>query len=133
MKKNVGVWIDHRRAVIVRITGDVEEIHSIESDMEKHVRYAGGKPEDQQEHRFANHLNEYYAKVISSLHDADAILILGPGEAKGEFAKRLSTESFGDRVVGIDTLDKMAYEKIAAKVREYFLNATEEIHHSKEH
>jgi stalled ribosome rescue protein Dom34 len=133
MKRNVGVWIDHRRAVIVRITGDVEEIHSIESDMEKHVRYAGGKPEDQQEHRFTNHLNEYYAKVISSLHDADSILILGPGEAKGEFAKRLGAESLGARIVGIDTLDKMAYDKIAAKVREYFLNATEEIHQNKEH
>jgi stalled ribosome rescue protein Dom34 len=131
MKKQVGVWIDHRKAVIVSITDDVEEIHSIVSDMEKHVRYSGGKPEDQQEHRFTNHLKEYYAKVISFLHDADSILILGPGEAKGEFEKRLRAESFGARIVGIDTVDKMTYHEIAAKVREYFLISHEDIQHSK--
>lgn len=120
--KNVGVWIDHRKAVIVRITGDGEEINSIESDMEKHVRYSGGKPEDQQDHRFANHLKEYYSKVIASLHDADSILILGPGEAKGEFAKRLEAESFGGRIVGVEAVDKMSYDQIAGMVRERFLN-----------
>ena len=133
MKKNVGVWIDHRRAVIVRLTDDVEEIQSIESDMEKHVRYSGGKPEDQQEHRFTNHLNDYYDKVIPFLHDADSILLLGPGEAKGEFEKRLRTESFGTRIVGTESMDKMPYDQIAARVREYFLNAREEAHQSRKH
>jgi stalled ribosome rescue protein Dom34 len=133
MKKNVGVWIDHRKAVIIRISGDVDEIHAIESDMEKHVRYAGGKPEDQQEHRFANHLNEYYAKVIAALDDADSIFILGPGEAKGEFEKRLRAGSFGERIDGIETLDKMPYDQIAAKVRAHFLNPAEESHHKRQH
>jgi hypothetical protein len=133
MKRNVGVWIDHRKAVIVRLTDDAEEIHAIESDMEKHVRYAGGRPEDQQVHRFTNHLNEYYAKVIAALHDADSILILGPGEAKGEFEKRLRAGPFGARIVGIETLDKMPYDKIAAKVREHFLISTEELQQNKKH
>ena len=93
--------------------------------MEKHVRFSGGKPEDQQEHRFSNHLKEYYDKVISFLHHADSILILGPGEAKGEFEKRLDTESFGSHIVGIEAEDKMTDHQIAAKVREYFLSSVE--------
>ncbi len=133
MKRNVGVWIDHRKAVIVRITDGVEEIHSIESDMEKHVRHSGGSPEDQRDHRFTNHLKEYYAKVIPFLHDADSILILGPGEAKGEFEKRLSAESFSARIISIETVDKMTSHQIAAKVREHFLNSAEEIQQTKEH
>jgi hypothetical protein len=133
MTRNVGVWIDHRRAVIVRLTDGTEAIQSIESDMERHVRYSGGKPEDQQEHRFANHLNEYYDKVIPFLHDADAILILGPGEAKGEFEKRLRTESFGTRIVGTEAMDKVPYDQISARVREYFHAPAEEIHLGKKH
>jgi stalled ribosome rescue protein Dom34 len=133
MRKNVGVWIDHRKAVIVRLTDGVEEIHSIESDMEKHVRHSGASPEDQQDHRFTNHLKEYYAKVISFLHDAGSILILGPGEAKGEFEKRLDAESFGARIVGIETVDKLTDHQIVAKVREHFLNSAEEIQESKKH
>jgi hypothetical protein len=131
MKRNVGVWIDHRNAVIVRITDGVEEIHSIVSDMEKHVHHSGGSPEDQQDHRFSNHLKEYYTKVISFLHDADSILILGPGEAKGEFEKRLTAESFHGRIGALETVDKMTDHQIAAKVREYFLNSAEEIRQSK--
>jgi len=50
MKRNVGVWIDHRKAVIVHITDNAEQIHTTLSGMEKHVRHAGGEPEDQQEH-----------------------------------------------------------------------------------
>jgi hypothetical protein len=131
MKSNVGLWIDHKKAVIVRITDDVEETHSIVSGMEKHVRYSGGDAEDQQEHRFTNHLKEYYTKVISFLHDADSILILGPGEAKGEFEKRLCAESFGARIVGIETVDKMTDHQIAAMVREHFLNSAEEFRKNK--
>ena len=132
MKKQVGVWIDHRKAIIVRVRDDVEEIHSITSDVEKHVRYAGGEPEDRRDHRFTNHLNAYYDKVISFLQDADAILILGPGEAKGEFEKRLLAEPFGAVIVGVETADKMTYHDIAAKVREYFLVSHEDIRHSNE-
>jgi hypothetical protein len=128
MTRNVGVWIDHRKAVIVRMAGDVDDIHAIESDMERRTRYAGGEPEDQRDRRFTNHLNEYYTKVIADLHDAEAIFILGPGEAKGELEKRLRAESFGPLIAGIETADKMPYGLIAAKVREYFIHSTEKVH-----
>jgi hypothetical protein len=131
MKRNVGVWIDHRKAVIVHITNDAEQIHSILSDMEKHVRHAGGEPEDQQEHRFTNHLNGYYAKVISFLRDADSILILGPGEAKGELRARLESEALSGRIGCIETVDKMTDAQLAAQVREYFLGSAEEVQQSK--
>jgi hypothetical protein len=101
--------------------------------MEKHVRYAGGTPEDQQEHRFTNHLNEYYDKVIAAIHDADSIFILGPGEAKGEFEKRLRAGPVGARINGVETLDKMPYDQIAAKVRDHFLHSAEGIHQEKQH
>jgi stalled ribosome rescue protein Dom34 len=133
MKREVGVWIDHRKAVVVCINDGVEEIHSIVSDMEKHVRHSGGDAEDQQDHRFTNHLNEYYAKVISFLHDADSILILGPGEAKGEFEKRLRAESFGARIVGVETEDKMTDHQIVANVREHFLISAEGNQQNRKH
>lgn len=132
MKKQVGVWIDHRKAIIVRVQDDVEEIHSIDSNMEKHVRFAGEGPEDRRDLRFTNHLNEYYRKVISFLQNADSILILGPGEAKGEFEKRLRAEPCGALIVGVETADKMTYHEIAARVREYFLISHENNQHSKE-
>jgi hypothetical protein len=137
MKRNVGVWIDHRKAVIVSLGEKREEIREIQSDMEKHVRFSGGaqvaSAEDQRDRRFTGHLDKYYDKVISMIRDADSILVLGPGEAKGEFEKRLRAESSGARIIGLETMDKMPYDQLAAKVRECFLNSTEGIQNRDKH
>lgn len=97
MNKQVGLWIDHRKAVIVTVSGEKEEITEIVSNMEKHVRYSGAaeqvKGEDQLDRRFSDHLTKYYDDVILHIRDAASILILGPGEAKGEFVKRLGSEA----------------------------------------
>ena len=125
MKKQVGLWIDHRKAVIVSITGEIEKINSITSDMEKHVRYSGGalnySEEDERDRRFTGHLNKYYDEVLALIKDAVSVLIVGPGEAKVEFKKRLESEKLPGRVIDIETVDKMTNPQIAAKVREHFL------------
>jgi stalled ribosome rescue protein Dom34 len=126
MKSAAGMWIDHRKAVIVIVSDQGEETKQIESDMEKHVRFSGGSRseqgggEDQQDRQFTGHLNAYYDEVIAHLRDAESILIFGPGEAKGELEKRLASKGLSGRVVGIETVDKMTDRQIAAKVRQHF-------------
>ena len=127
MKKQAGLWIDHRKAVIVILTDEGEEIKEVASDMEKHVRFTGGtasedgSTEDVRDRQFGNHLNSYYDRVVAVLHGADSIQIFGPGEAKGELRKRLEHEGFKGQVLAIETVDKMTDRQIAAKVREHFL------------
>jgi hypothetical protein len=124
MKRDVGLWIDHRKTVMVSVTDKGEETRMIESDMEKHVRYSGAaqedSAEDQRDKRFAGHLNKYYDHVISLIRDAESILIFGPGEAKAELERRLESEALNGRVVGIETVDKMTDRQIAARVRQQF-------------
>jgi len=125
MKRQVGLWIDHRKAVIVLVTDEGEETRLIESNMEKHVRFSSGSSqdgsaEDTRDRQFASHLGEYYDKVIASIRDAESILIFGPGEAKGELEKRLENKELGGRIVGIETVDKMTDRQIAAQVRQHF-------------
>jgi len=38
MKTKVGMWIDHRKAVIVAVAGEGENITLIRSDVEKQLR-----------------------------------------------------------------------------------------------
>jgi hypothetical protein len=129
MKKDVGLWIDHRKTVIVSVTNEGEETRRIRSDMEKHVRYSGAaqedSAEDQRDTRFTGYLNKYYDQVISCIRDAESILIFGPGEAKVELEKRLERESLSGRVVGVETVDKMTDRQIEAKVWQYFLSFPE--------
>ena len=130
MKREAGLWIDHRQAVIVTLVDQVEETERIISDIEGQVRYSGTSHgshddtteirRDRQDRRFDAHLGEYYGEVIASLRNADSILIFGPGEAKGELQKHLEDQALCGRVVGIETADAMTDGQIAAKVREYF-------------
>ena len=129
MKKTVGLWIDHQKAVIVFVTGIEEEIKLIHSDIEEQRIEEQGRqngrsiPSDDIRLRvLTEHLNNYYEEVISCLRDAKSIFLFGPGEAKGELEKRIEKDNLGDRIVGVETADKMTEPQIAAKVKEHFLH-----------
>jgi len=121
----IGLWIDHRKAVIVIISDEGEQVSEITSHMEKHTRFAGrgsehGSDEDMRDRQFENHLNAYYDRVIAAIRDGDSIQIFGPGEAKGELKKRLESEGLKGHVLAIEAADKMTDRQIAAKVRGRF-------------
>jgi len=128
----VGLWIDHKKAVIVDITETGEETTEITSEVEKQLRRSGDSPlqgsyeprqvpaDDSRQRTFTGHLNSYYDAVIACIGDAGPILILGPGQAKHELKERLEKNSLGSRIVGIETVDKMTDHQITAKVRQYF-------------
>ena len=125
MKSKVGLWIDHRKAVIVIVSDEGEETKQITSNMEKHVRYSSdasedGSAEDVRDRQFGNRLNSYYDDVIACLREAESIQIFGPGEAKGELEARLEKEGLKGRIIELETMDKMTDRQIAAKVRQHF-------------
>ena len=132
MRTKVGLWIDHRKAIVVAVTDKGEVIELIISKVEKQPRRSGNSPlkgpyesqqvpsDDSRQRRFTGHLNIYYEAVIACLRDAESILILGPGEAKGELKKRLEKSKLDGRIAGVETVDKMTDRQIAAKVRHYF-------------
>lgn len=133
MKTEVGIWVDHRKAVIVTIKNEIAETREITSGMEKHVRFSGssdGSPsddthgahsEDMRDRKFGDHLNHYYDGIISLIRDAESIWIFGPGEAKAELENRLQKAELGARVVGIYPVDKMTTPQIIAKVHSHYL------------
>lgn len=132
MRTKVGLWIDHRKAIIVTVTDKGEEIGLIVSKVEKQLQRSGDSPlkgsyesqkvpaDGSRQRTFTAHLNIYYEAVIACLRDAESILIFGPGEAKGELKKRLEESRLGGRIAGVETVDKMTDRQIAAKVRQYF-------------
>ena len=132
MKTKAGLWIDHRQAIVVIISDTGEEIKQISSDAEKQLRRTGSTPlqgnfeaqkvpaDASQQRVFTAQLNTFYDEVIDCIRDADSILIMGPGVAKGELKVRLEEKNLGDRVSSIETVDNMTDPQIAAKVRKHF-------------
>lgn len=132
MGKIAGLWIDHKKAIIVTITDQGEQVKKIQSHVERQLHRSAnsrsGGPfesqavpaDDRRNHKFMVLLNNYYDEVLSGIHDAESILILGPGEAKGELAKWIEHKGLGGRIVGVETVDKMTDPQVAAKVRKHF-------------
>lgn len=127
MATKAGVWIDHKQATVVLITSAGQEI--------KKVGAGGGKPskvpftkndfiaEDKRERKTADARKEVFDEVLACIRGADSLLILGPGEAKGEFSKHIKAKKLRGLAVTQETADRLTDRQLAAKVGEYFANA----------
>lgn len=124
MNHNVGIWIDHKKAVIVSASADRVTAKTLESDVGPHARYSGpqdGGGEKKYEERHGQHLDRYYDEVISQLGQPEALLIFGPGEAKLQLKERLSrSKTFSECTVDIETADTLTDPQIVARVKEHF-------------
>ncbi|MBI5354778.1 MAG: hypothetical protein HZB50_19210 [Chloroflexi bacterium] len=132
MTKNIGLWIDHKKATIVIQNGKGEELQKIESGLGRHVKYRGAshskspysaqyqQGDDQLDNKFKVHLNKFYDQLIALIRGSESVLIIGPGEAKSELRNRLEHEKVRSQVVELETADKMTDRQFAAKVRRHF-------------
>jgi hypothetical protein len=133
MSDRVGIWIDHRKAVIVSASGNRVTVTTLESKVGPHSRYSGragsSLPEGPQdeggekkyEERYGEQLDRYYDEVIGHLGQPDALLLLGPGEAKLQLKERLShSKALSECIVEVETTDKLTDPQIVAKVQEHY-------------
>ena len=124
MKQEVGIWIDHKNAVIVSASAGHVTTTTLESEVGAHPRYSGrqdGGGEKKYEQRHGQQLDRYYDDVISQVGLPDALLIFGPGEAKLELKERLNrSKALSECTVDIETADKLTDPQVVAKVKEHF-------------
>ena len=141
MKKFAGIWLDHRKAVVVSLLIErqssepaPESIARLESDMERKVKLSGGSrtratpygPQDvtvdgKMEERIKKQLKQYYQGIIKKIENVDRIYLFGPGEAKNELKKEIAQKrNLAAKDLDVETADKMTDKQIAARVREFF-------------
>ena len=130
-ESKAGVWINHREAIVIVLKEIGEETKHITSKLEKQLRRSGEPDhgpfeaqevpaDDSREREYTGHLEHYYDEIIAQLREAGAILLLGPGEVKGELLKRLKKDPCDTRSVAMETADKMTEPQLVALVRHHF-------------
>ena len=124
MSHDVGVWIDHKKAVFVSIAAGEVTTRTLESDVGSHPHYSGaqeGGGEKKYEERHNQDLDRYYDEVIGQLGDPDALLLFGPGEAKLQLKERFGrSKGPSERIVAVESTDKLTDPQIVAKVKQHF-------------
>lgn len=123
----VGLWIDYRKTIIVSVMETWEEIKKVIPASERHHKHPIELfPDDNynslqtsqafSRKSFQEQINIYYDEVIANIYDASSILIFGSDNAKYELKFRLEINNLGDRIIGIETVDKMTDRQISVKI-----------------
>ncbi len=124
MTHKVGVWIDHKRAVIASVSAEDSTTRTLESGVEAHPRFGGqqdGGGERKYEEVHRQSLDRYYDEVITHLDGADALLILGPGEAKVELKARMGRSTVRPvPAVELETAAPLTDAQFLAQVKQHF-------------
>jgi len=124
MSHEMGIWIDHKKAVVVTISTGHVSTKTLMSDVGPHTRYSGsqeGGGEKKYEERHSQDLDRYYDDVISQLGEPDALLLFGPGEAKLQLKDRLGrSKVLPERIVVVESADKLTDPQIVAKVKDHY-------------
>jgi hypothetical protein len=133
MSHKVGVWVDHRKAVIVFLAGGEVTTGTVESSVGPHARYSGrteyptpdgpqsGRGEKAFERRFERRLDRFYDEIIRRLGEPEALLIVGPGEAKLELRERLGrAKALSKGRVEVETTDKLTEPQLVAYVKRHY-------------
>ncbi len=132
--RSTGVWISHGQAQLVQLRGaapaefmriqadEVESTHRSfgQGGVGPAPRHVGGNVESRYARRRDQELRRYYDGVISALRPTDQVLILGPGEAKTEFVKRLQIRrpALARKVVAVESADRLTRGEFTGRVRE---------------
>ena len=133
MKLRIGVWIDHRKAVLAKLWNGTVEMQTILSDLEPRVRLSGGSrskkaygPQDivsdaHRDRKYHKHLSEYYRRVLEELRHAGSVYIFGPGEARTELLREIEVlGGLAPQVLGVEAADKMTDRQVAARAKTFF-------------
>lgn len=133
MSRTIGMWIDHKEAVLVSLKDGTTSVRRIESEIGTRYSPSGGwkaggtsvaqsiVKEQTEDERRKHGLHAYYQDLIKAIRAAEELFIFGPGEAKHELVKEIAKDKgLQVRISAVEACDKMTEPQIAAKVRAFF-------------
>ena len=134
MKKQIGIWIDSTKAIIVALTGEQESIVKIESGIENRIyhdnegdkgSFIGSRHinnEKKFEERRKQQIAHFLDRVIDRINHADEVCIFGPAEMKTKLSGRMDAvgKSIRYKLKSVATADTMTMNQVVAKVKEYY-------------
>ena len=92
MNAKLGIWIDHKRALIVSVAREHSAVTRLQSSVRAHRHYHGaqdGGGEKKYEARHEQAVAHFVDAVARHVERGDEVVILGPGESKGALVRRI--------------------------------------------
>jgi len=117
----LGIWIDHKKAIIVSVARDHSAVTRLRSSLRPHGHYHGaqnGGGEKKFEARHDQGVAHFIDAVARHVERGDEVLILGPGESKGALAQRIRRiKSLSGVATTAKAADKLSEAQLVAAIR----------------
>jgi len=134
MKKQAGIWIDTKQAVIIFLKKNSEDIKIVNSSIEGRERVAGGKKlfsrfgiqfsnvQKKKATRKTHELQDYFKEVVNEIKDTDEVVLFGPAKIKTELEKYMLNESLPAPVIKrVETADShISQNQMVALVKKFY-------------
>jgi len=133
MKKNIGIWIDTKHAVIIKLSNDSHSLKIIESNIDTRERVAGETKkfgrfgnqyltyEKNRLHRKNDQTNQYLKSLLKEIQNCDAVVLFGPAKMKKVFEKEIKGNmQVSNKLVGVYNSDLMTENQMVAWVKKYY-------------
>ena len=135
MEKQVGIWIDSKKAIIVTLNGQKEEkITEIDSEIENSVyhnkegdkgTFSGNHHSDSEtkfDNRKKEQMNYFLKSVLFYVKGSDYLYLFGPGETKIKLEQKIHDDKSLEKInlKAVETSDSMTLNEIVAQVRDFY-------------
>lgn len=133
MKKNIGIWIDTQKAVIIQLFEGTHNIKTIESNIETRERIPGESKkygrfggqymtfEKNRENKKMEQTNQFIKILLNEIEDADAVVLFGPSIMKTIFEKEIKNNlNLIGKISGVFDADSLTENQIAAWVKDFY-------------
>ena len=131
--KKTGVWLDKKKAFIVKLDNGKEDFIAITSNVEDyHIsggsgsKFKGGPQDVVQDSKYLerekHQLKNYFKELASNLYDAEEIALFGPAGTNEKFNKELKKryKDIGGKVKDVKKADSMTSNQVVALVKKYY-------------
>lgn len=133
MKKNIGIWIDTKQAVIVKLSNDTHSIKKIDSTIETRERVEGESKkygrfggqyltfEKNRLHRKNEQTNQYMKSLLKEIDNCDNVVIFGPSNMKKILEKEIKGNmQIADKLSGVSNSEHMTENQMVAWVKDFY-------------
>ncbi len=135
MKKNIGIWLDTRQAVIVELSNGEHTIKTIESNIDTRERIPGESKkfgrfggqyityEKNRENKKNEQTSKFMKILINEIKACDTVVLFGPSIMKTIFEKEIKNDlNLIGKLIRVFDADSMTENQILAWVKDFYKN-----------
>ncbi len=133
MEKQIGIWIDLKKAKIITLSGNQKSLKTINSAIETRDRIVGDSKqagrfgeqyidnEKSKEQKIKKQAKDFLKTVLQQATDCDAIVVFGPANMKHELEKEIKKDyNLSSKLKAVVPTDSMTDNQTKAWVVDFY-------------